>query len=228
MSGRPGSAIDTEDIHNNLEIEISRKLGAAILAGVFTPGTRLIELDIAARFSISQGTVRAALKYLQKEGLVEYRPRRGNFVTSFDETDRQEIFSLRSSLEKLAIECASQNIDETDRQALRKTLASMQKAARTDNRARLAELDLEFFGIVVRASGHRRLTEIHDRLQKQCRLLLRLIKDFPLTPQDVEERYAPLTDAICQGDVERARLFTEKSSSLRQGNSVVGYALTQF
>ncbi|MGH6763787.1 MAG: GntR family transcriptional regulator [Phyllobacterium sp.] len=226
MSDRPRSAGDSDEIHNNLEIEISRKLGAAILDGDFMPGTRLIELDIAARFSISQGTVRAALKYLQREGLVEYRPRRGNFVTSFQESDRHELSSLRSALEGLAIGCAAQNIDDSGRQALRKTLRSMQIAARAGNHARLAELDLEFFDIIVQASGHRRLTEVHDRLRKQCRMLLKLVDDSTIMSGDVEARYAPLTDAICRGDTEQALVLAGPSPIFPRGNPVAECAFT--
>jgi predicted transcriptional regulator len=58
----------------------SPKAGAAfnalkrdIMLGTLAPGTGLTELELAAHFQCSQGTVREALLQLQEEGLVRRR-----------------------------------------------------------------------------------------------------------------------------------------------------------
>ena len=59
---------------------IVEKLRADILAGRLAPGTRLVECDLTARFAVSRGPVREALRRLAAEGLIEHLPNRGALV----------------------------------------------------------------------------------------------------------------------------------------------------
>jgi DNA-binding GntR family transcriptional regulator len=192
------------DTHPSLESEIGNALRAAIVDGEFLPGTRLIELDLAARFNVSQGTIRAALKYLQAQGLIEYRPRRGNFVITVEKSDIYEISMLRDSLEALGARLAAKRIDDAGRKALGKILQSMRTAAEAGNRKKLMELDFEFHRTVIDISGHRRLMEIYERLEGQTRMFLRLTDRFYHDPRDIPGLHEPLVEAISNGDAEAA------------------------
>ncbi len=192
------------DTHPSLEREIAMALRAAIVDGEFEPGTRLIELDIAARFNVSQGTIRAALKYLQAQGLVAYRPRRGNFVITVEKTDIYEISVLRESLEALGARLAAKRIDDAGRKQLQDIVRAMRKAAEDGNRKKLMELDFEFHRTVIGISGHRRLMEIYERLEGQTRMFLRLTDRFYNNLHDVPTLHEPLVAAIISGDADTA------------------------
>ncbi|MBN9221924.1 MAG: GntR family transcriptional regulator [Mesorhizobium sp.] len=192
------------DTFSSLENEISMALRAAIVDGEIEPGTRLIELDLAARFNVSQGTIRAALKELQAQGLIVYKPRRGNFVITVEKTDVYEISMLRDSLEALGARLAAKRMDDSGRKMLTDILKAMRTAAESGNRKKLMELDFEFHRTVIGISGHRRLMEIYERLEGQTRMFLRLTDRFYENLQDIPNLHEPLVAAIVSGDAETA------------------------
>ncbi|TPM40166.1 GntR family transcriptional regulator [Mesorhizobium sp. B2-3-4] len=192
------------DTFSSLENEISMALRAAIVDGEIEPGTRLIELDLAARFNVSQGTIRAALKELQAQGLIVYKPRRGNFVITVEKTDVYEISMLRDSLEALGARLAAKRMDDSGRKILNDILKAMRTAAESGNRKKLMELDFEFHRTVIGISGHRRLMEIYERLEGQTRMFLRLTDRFYENLQDIPNLHEPLVAAIVNGDAETA------------------------
>lgn len=204
MMGRQTKKTVSGDTHASLESEIGAALRTAILDGELAPGARLIELELATRFNVSQGTIRAALKFLQAEGLVEYRPRRGNFVITVEKADIYEISVLRDALESLGARLAAKRIDDNGRKALEALLQAMRTAAQTGNRARLTELDFDFHRTVIEISGHRRLMDVYSRLEGQTRMFLRLTDKFYQNPLDIIELHEPLVNAICNGDAEAA------------------------
>ncbi|MBN9059507.1 MAG: GntR family transcriptional regulator, partial [Rhizobiales bacterium] len=203
MMGRQTKKPVSGDTHASLEAEIGDALRSAILDGEFAPGVRLIELELATRFNVSQGTIRAALKFLQAEGLVEYRPRRGNFVITVEKSDVYEISMLREALESLGARLAAKRIDDQGREALEELLQAMRTAARTGNRARLTELDFDFHRTVIEISGHRRLMEVYNRLEGQTRMFLRLTdKGKDVIAHDPLETFFREVGAIEDADLQ--------------------------
>jgi DNA-binding GntR family transcriptional regulator len=192
------------DIHPSLEAETARSLKSAIMSGEFAPGSRLIELDLATRFNVSQGTIRAALKHLHAEGLVEHRPRRGNFVISVDETDVFEISVLRDALESLGARLAAKRINDSGRKSLARIMQAMRKAASSGNRSKLTDLDLEFHRTIIEISGHRRLMEVYKRLESQTRLFLQMTDHLYPNAEDILALHEPLAAAISSGDADSA------------------------
>jgi DNA-binding GntR family transcriptional regulator len=206
-----------EDMHPNLEAEIARELQAAILEGVWKPGDRLIEMDLAGRYKVSQGTIRAAFKDLQANGLIEYRPRRGNFVIDVTEKDIAEISILRDTLESLGARLAAQAIDDAGRRSLTAVFEDMRKAAKSGRRKRLVELDLAFHRTVIEISGNRRLRELYRQLESQALLFLRMADTFYPEAQEIIDLHVPLVEAICRGDAEEAFALAQRHSDLDAG-----------
>src|SRR5215207_1449259 len=75
-----------------------------ILAGELAEGERLIEERLTEQLGISRPPLREALRVLEQEGLIVTRPRRGSMVATLTDQDVFEILTLRSALERLAIE----------------------------------------------------------------------------------------------------------------------------
>lgn len=75
-------------------------LRAAIVAGALRPGQRVLQEEIADGLGVSVAPVREALRVLEQEGQVTYRPRRGYFVTELRIEDLEEIYELRRVLEE--------------------------------------------------------------------------------------------------------------------------------
>ncbi|WP_213881786.1 GntR family transcriptional regulator [Pseudomonas sp. dw_358] len=143
------------------------QIRAAIIAGQFQPGDRLIEKQLTDQLNLSRHPVREALRRLSREGLVEMRVNRGAIVAELDSNAILEVYAIRASLGKLALKAL---IDSPDRltPAVLKALESLAKnalkLARQDDQAKTIANDLEFQSRIVQASGQERCTRYFDEL----------------------------------------------------------------
>ncbi|WP_240791072.1 GntR family transcriptional regulator [Roseomonas sp. AR75] len=110
----------------------------AIVAGTLAPGQRISERGLAATLDISAQPVRAALRQLETEGMVESRPRSGTYVADLSPARLVEIGLIRAALEGLAAALAATRATEADRAALRRCLADIEATTRQGDRAALA------------------------------------------------------------------------------------------
>ncbi|MCX8509268.1 MAG: GntR family transcriptional regulator [Rhodobacteraceae bacterium] len=188
----------------SLDEDIAEQLRAAILRGDLAQGERLTELGLADHWQVSQGTIRAALKTLQYEGLVETLPRRGTFVAQITEEDVLEIYTLRDSLEALASRLAAERRDAAGHKALTGILAQMRHAVAAGKRQQMLELDFRFHRTVVDMSGHKRLAEIYGTIEAQTKLFLSMTDQFHHDLDGLLAIHEPLAEAILTGDAERA------------------------
>ena len=104
----------------------------AIRSGKLKPGERLVESQLAEAMQISRFPIREALRYLEKEGLVETKPFMGTHVAQLSEKDMEELYSLRSAIEELAVRILIENIDPAKINALETIFHSMQKASQDE------------------------------------------------------------------------------------------------
>lgn len=84
----------------------------AIIAGELRPGQRVLQEEIAESLGVSVAPVREALRVLEQEGQVVYRPRRGYFITELRVGDLAEIYALRQVLEERAVRRALPTLDD--------------------------------------------------------------------------------------------------------------------
>ena len=82
--------------------QIADTLVNEIIRGTLLPGERLQETAIAERFGVSRGPIREALRIVEKEGLIEMRPRYGSFVAKLSASEVRDIFEVRGILLSLA------------------------------------------------------------------------------------------------------------------------------
>lgn len=189
----------------SLDEEIADRIRDAILSGEIKSGERLTELGLAEQWQVSQGTIRAALKELEHEGLVEVRKRRGTFVTSISEADVLEIYTLRDTLETFAARRAAQRMTPHGKRTLERIVADMRAAAKAGDRKAMLELDFQFHRAIVAMCGHKRLSAIYARLESQTRLFLTMTDILHHDLDDAIAHHVPLAEAVLAGDHEKAR-----------------------
>ncbi|MDY0179395.1 MAG: GntR family transcriptional regulator, partial [Synergistaceae bacterium] len=91
--------------HENLNRKVAEYLREEILwSGRFRTGQHIQEMEIAEELNISRAPVREALRELEHQGIVNYLPRRGTFVATFDHDDFQEIADIRFMIESRVID----------------------------------------------------------------------------------------------------------------------------
>ena len=77
----------------------------AIDVGVYKPGDRLVESELAERFGVSRTPIREALQRLETQSLLE-RDGRSLIVASLDHNQMAELYVVRRELEGLAARLA--------------------------------------------------------------------------------------------------------------------------
>ncbi len=110
----------------SLPEQIANALVEGIISGMFKPGQRLLETELAERFGVSRGPVREALRIVEKEALVEIRPRYGAFVAQLSAKDVADIFEVRGILLSLAARRVAEHHDAHVLANLRRSTAELE------------------------------------------------------------------------------------------------------
>ena len=90
----------------------------AIDIGVYKPGDRLVESDLAERLGVSRTPIREALQRLETQSLLE-RDGRSLIVATLDHNQMAELYVVRRELEGLAARLAAQHATEEEVRVLR-------------------------------------------------------------------------------------------------------------
>ena len=115
-----------------------------IMLGTLRAGASLTELDLAAHFQCSQGTVREALLQLQEEGLVLRQGHRGTRVSDCTAEEAVEMFRLRTQIECSGLARAVVAPSRTLVSDLEGMMQDMVGAADADDELELASIDRDF------------------------------------------------------------------------------------
>jgi DNA-binding GntR family transcriptional regulator len=203
--------------HGATVAAIVERLRADILAGRLKPGSRLVESDLTARFAVSRGPVREALRRLAAEGLIEHRPHRGAHVRRLSARDIRELFQIRVELESLAARLAAESGDNAARrrfaEAIRPILADGPRQA-----PEYLEENARFHGAVMALAGNLQLEDLAVRLHLP--LIMAQVGDI-LTPSVLEASVAEhrlVAKAILKRDgagaAARMRAHLERAARL--------------
>jgi DNA-binding GntR family transcriptional regulator len=92
--------------------QVLENLRHGLVSGMLRPGQRVTQEDVAVRLGVSVAPVREALRVLEQEGQLVYRPRRGYFVTELRIEDLEEIYELRRVLEERLARLALPMLDD--------------------------------------------------------------------------------------------------------------------
>lgn len=143
-----------------LREQVLRILREEILTGVFQPGERLSEPELAKRLDVSLTPVREALGDLAASGLVVRNGRQGTHVRRIGVRDAVNLLAVRKSLEMLAVRQAVPGLTAAD-DATIKRLVKEQAAATDRTRSepeaaihRLGLLNEEFHQLILHRTGN--------------------------------------------------------------------------
>lgn len=111
---------DLTGAHNATRADrIFTELEFDIVSGKLAMGTKLGEETLAARFGVSRGPLREALRRLEGGGLVVRLPHLGVRVVQLSTRDLAEIYEIREVLEGLAARLAAERMNDDELQGLR-------------------------------------------------------------------------------------------------------------
>ena len=183
------------------------KLMRAIEGGIYQPGDRLREIEVAQRLALSRTPVREALRRLEAENIVEHRPRVGAVIRKLEQTEVVELYEMRLVLERTAAELAAKHAIEAEVDAL---AALNDEIAGTGNDApKAAAINQTFHRAIYLAARNRFLLDA-ARAMNNALLLL-----GPTTLADAERiatvvrQHAQIIEAIGAGDIDGAGTAAE-------------------
>jgi DNA-binding GntR family transcriptional regulator len=188
--------------------QIRRVLVERILDGVYKPGDRLVELQIARELKTSQGPVREALREMEALRLVESETYRGTRVRAFTDREREEAGQVRGMLEQAAAQWAAV-VPKRNVAPLRTELEAIRAAAATHDLDGFARHNMAFHRLIVEAAGNAVLLRVWDSLTLEVRTRIGL-SQLDIDLGFAAEMHVPIVEALDRGDGETAgRLLRE-------------------
>ena len=140
----------------------------AIDVGVYRPGERLVESELAERFGVSRTPIREALQRLETQALLT-RDGRSLIVAALDHNELAELYVVRAELEGLAARLAAQHATPEELRVLRE-MVEADWVIRADASA-LSRANRRFHHQIHLASHNRFLVRQLDLVHRSMALL---------------------------------------------------------
>ncbi|WP_368187132.1 GntR family transcriptional regulator [Aestuariibius sp. HNIBRBA575] len=194
----------------------------AIDTGLYGPGDRLVESELAERFGVSRTPIREALQRLETQSLLT-RDGRSLIVASLDHNQLAELYVVRGELEGLAAKLAATHATPEEVRVLREMLEA-DRSLLNDPEA-LSRANRRFHKQIHLASHNRFLVRQLDLVHRSMALLATTslaaegrskgtLEEHTTIVEAIETRdgdaaYAALRDHISKAFVTRLRLDAE-------------------
>ena len=143
----------------------------AIIVGELAPGARLLDQELATRFSVSRTPVREALQRLEDDGLVESAPGAYTRVTPLDAQEARDAFPVVASLHGLAARLAHGRVTAAQCICMRQANRALSLALRKRDASAAIRADDAFHDVLIEASENIEIKRTLDRLMPRVRRL---------------------------------------------------------
>lgn len=173
----------------------------AIDRGVYKPGDRLVESELAERFGVSRTPIREALQRLETQSLLT-RDGRSLIVSSLDHNQMAELYVVRCELEGLAARLAARHATEEEVRVLRKMVDDDRKLL--EDPAALARANRRFHRQVHLASHNRFLVQQLDLVYRSMALMATTSLAVQGRGEIALAEHQRIVDAIAEGDGDAA------------------------
>jgi len=200
------SSVISQPQRITLGAQTAEILRTAILNGELKPGQKLVERELAELMSVSQGSIREALRDLEYEGLVTKKLNTATYVTELSKDQVTEIVEVRVELEPAAFLLASRRITPEKMQDLEAFLREIEAGVEHNDYHRLSSSDFRFHKQVWTLSGNATLEKM---LRQLCTPLFAYLMIFlSVHKSDLKRRvnsHRILMDVLKSGDEREIR-----------------------
>jgi DNA-binding GntR family transcriptional regulator len=191
--------------------QVYQQLRDAILKGELKPGSRLLVLELSARFGVSQAPVREALGRLRQEGLILFEDNKGSVVSDISIEEIQELYELRQLIEGYAVRETLKTMVPADVDKLEQIYNEMKQAGEENNLTRFIELDIRFHDYFYENCRNRAVLNVWKHIRVQLmRFMFVSNQIYFANIGEVADSHIGLLSALRAGDPERIeKLFIE-------------------
>lgn len=173
----------------------------AIDVGVYRPGDRLVESDLAERFGVSRTPIREALQRLETQSLLA-RDGRSLIVASLDHNQMAELYVVRCELEGLAARLAARHAANEEIKVLRDMVES--DAQLLGDAAAMARANRRFHKQIHLASHNRFLVQQLDLVYRSMALMATTSLAAEGRGEEALEEHRAILAAIANRDEDAA------------------------
>jgi len=173
----------------------------AIDIGVYKPGDRLVESELAERFGVSRTPIREALQRLETQSLLS-RDGRSLIVASLDHSQMAELYVVRSELEGLAARLAARHATIEEKRVLQHMVNDDYKIV--DDPSALSRANRRFHKQIHLASHNRFLVQQLDLVHRSMALMATTSLAADGRGEVALAEHQEIVDAIMNGQEDKA------------------------
>ncbi|MFI0821141.1 helix-turn-helix domain-containing protein [Streptomyces sp. NPDC021098] len=201
--GPPGAPVTTDPAVGLLR--------EAVLAGRLRPGGRVREAPLASRLGLSRRAVRAGLRALAEEGMLDLLPGGATAVPAVTAKDVLDLYALRASLGALLIRRVAM-LGREPLAVASAALAEVRDAARDGDHVRVREVDLRFQDAVARTADLPQAARTFERLTARLRMFVAVLEmNYSRACDTITDEDTAVYEALRNADGnEAARLWRVK------------------
>jgi DNA-binding GntR family transcriptional regulator len=229
----PSDGPDAVSLRQKSTDRVYSALRQKVIDSELSPGSQLLEQELAMKLGVSRTPLREALVRLENEGLLEIIPRHGVRIIPMSVADMKEIYQVLVSLESAAAAAlASQAPSDAALNELDAIFDRMDELLKTSDITSWALEDERFHLKIVELAGNRRLREIVSNCWDQAhraRMFTLRLQTHPQPAQSMKEHRQIIT-ALRKRDAARAEslLRSHRERGLaRQIEIIEKYRFTQ-
>lgn len=138
-----------------------------IIKNRIEPNTLLVERQLSEQLGVSSTPIREALKRLTSEGLTEFIPGKGVFVSNLTFEDFINISEVREALEGMAAKLCTLKKDEKVIETLEKNLDALEEALNSGDYDQSVEYDIQFHHILISGAKNPKLENLLNGIYDQ-------------------------------------------------------------
>lgn len=193
-------------------LDTVRQLLRDILSGVYAPGARIREVEVAERLGVSRAPVREALRMLEQDGLVELSPGRGARVIRFEAEQLADLFDLLGTINGAVARFAVRHASDTE---LQRVYADIARYAQWVNEERsfssLVDLGYQIGTDLGLCCGNPMAAAMQRRLGRLAYIPHRYLERMPRrTQQQIVTRFRRLEAGLRARSEDRAERAARK------------------
>lgn len=202
--------------HRTLSWHVYNDLVHLISSGRYPAGSRLDEQQIAVELGVSRTPLREAISKLVKDGLIEHRPYRGNFLRLFTAKEVFDLYEVRKALESLSVRLAMSRLSGAAVAELKEILSEIDGALKAGDLEAYGLADQRFHGAIAELSGNETLITTLEKLSGQVQVIRAMANQDPDVVEITALERPGIVAAMNDGDIEKATSLMEEHIELVQ------------
>jgi DNA-binding GntR family transcriptional regulator len=187
-------------VQPNLVDQVHEAILLEISSGKLTPGTRIIQEQIATELGVSRQPVQQALLLLRNQGLLSDAPGRGLIVAPLDPEHIRHMYDVRAVIEGLAFRQAAINNSETAKREGPSFISKGRLAVQSGSFSELIAADMAFHHFVYSLSENLLVAPTMDNHWTYTQRVMGEVLMRDEKPRDIWDQHEALLQAIISGD----------------------------